>query len=230
MRYDFVMMTINEEDPDFFSRNIPIWNDALAPYKGKKDLRFVEVGSLYGRSAAWLLTNILTDPSSTLMCIDLFAQSYESLAYCRLLDLIELSLRIPGKDRFDRQFDERMATIGATKRVIKRMEDSETALRSLPLASYDCVYVDGSHSSRNVLTDLVLSWGILKMGGLLIIDDYTLDLFKDNPLKNPIIGINAFLSVFRDEYETVYSGPQVILRKTAHKDDVWRTKSARSAP
>ena len=172
-----------------------------------------------------MLQNVLTHPSSTLTCIDLFRQSDESYAYCRLLHFPNLDSYIPSDVLFDRIFDERIAAVGGTDRVIKIISDSESALRTLPMDSYDCVYVDGSHTSRNVLTDLVLSWGLLKLGGVLIIDDYTLQSFQDNPLKNPGIGIDAFLMVFQDEHEVLHAAGQIILRKTAHRDDIWKTKA-----
>jgi hypothetical protein len=96
----------------------------------------------------------------------------------------------------------------------------------LPLDAYDCVYIDGSHTSRNVLTDLVLAWGILKLQGILIIDDYTLAMFTDNAWKNPAMGIDAFLNVFSQEYKILEKGRQVIVQKIAKPDDIWKDASA----
>ncbi len=215
------MTTIDLHDPDFFSNHIPLWREVLAPLIGTKNLRFLEVGSLYGKSASWLLENILTHPSSTLTCIDLFSQSHESLAYCKAHGLHQFAAISPGEGSFERMFDERIVSIGATNRVIKIVAESDVALRSLSHDTYDCIYIDGSHTARGVLTDLVISWSLLKMQGILIIDDYTLAIFTDNPRKNPKIGIDAFLTVFKDEYALLHSGAQVIVRKIASKEDLW---------
>ena len=37
---------------------------------------------------------------------------------------------------------------------------------------YDYIYIDGSHMPKWVLIDAVLSWDLLKKGGLMIFDDY----------------------------------------------------------
>lgn len=209
-----------ETQPDFFSHNIPLWNGIFADLKGKPNLLFVEVGSLHGRSAEWLLQNVLTHPSSRLTSVDVFAETPESLAYCALLKYA------PESPLSEREFDDRIAGTGSADRVTKLVGESERMLRTIPLHSVDCVYIDGSHTSRNVLTDLVLSWGVLKLGGILIADDYDLAMFADNPLKNPKIGIDAFLAVFRDEYEHLHGGRQVVLRKARHKDEIWHAPTA----
>jgi predicted O-methyltransferase YrrM len=48
---------------------------------------------------------------------------------------------------------------------------SQVELRKLPLGAYDLIYIDGSHFPADVLEDAVLSWRLLKPGGMLIFDD-----------------------------------------------------------
>lgn len=45
---------------DWFSGNIPLWTEVLAPFKGKPDIHYLEIGVWEGRSAIWVLENILT--------------------------------------------------------------------------------------------------------------------------------------------------------------------------
>ena len=52
------------------------------------------------------------------------------------------------------------------------IEPSQVVLRRLPLETYDIIYIDGSHATSDVLEDAVLSYRLLKPGGLLIFDDY----------------------------------------------------------
>lgn len=37
---------------------------------------------------------------------------------------------------------------------------------------FDFIYVDGSHRSPDVIYDAILSFGLLKKGGIMIFDDY----------------------------------------------------------
>lgn len=66
-------------------------------------------------------------------------------------------------------------------------------MRSLPLNNYDILYVDGSHLAADVLTDAILGWGLVKVGGIIIFDDYDFQ-FNDsvNTEQDTKIGIYAF--------------------------------------
>lgn len=43
---------------DWFSIHIPIWAKALAPFAGKPNLKYLEVGVFEGRAAMWMLEEI----------------------------------------------------------------------------------------------------------------------------------------------------------------------------
>jgi predicted O-methyltransferase YrrM len=166
---------------------------------------FLEVGSFEGRSACWLLQNILTHESSRMTCIDLFAQERSQGAY----DTTGLdSSMMSTEDRFD--YNIRQA--GAFDRVEKLKGHSHEVLRSLPRASYDFIYIDGSHVGKDVLEDAVVAWPLLKAGGVLTFDDY---LWRDepDPLRCPQIGIDAFLRVYEGHYRVLHKGYQVTLEK-----------------
>src|SRR5437868_2121003 len=57
---------------DWFSHHIPTWNKYLSHLKGKANIKVLELGSYEGKSSLWLLSNILTHPSSHIWCCDLF--------------------------------------------------------------------------------------------------------------------------------------------------------------
>lgn len=194
---------------DWFTPNIPTWEQYLAPFKDRPNIHFLEIGSWEGRSACWLLQNILTHPSSSLTCIDLFDRSNsleEKAAEAGLLP------PLPTFDIVERQFEENVRAIGAETRVRKLKGSSHFLLRPLPLGFFDCIYIDGSHRATDVLRDAVLSWDLLKERGLLIFDDYHLQMFQDQR-DNPRLAIDAFLSTFDDLYVVLHSGWQVIVRK-----------------
>ena len=45
---------------DWFTNRIPLWEKILAPLKGKQGIHYLEIGVFEGRSAIWMLENILT--------------------------------------------------------------------------------------------------------------------------------------------------------------------------
>jgi hypothetical protein len=70
-----------------------------------------------------------------------------------------------------------------------------------------------SHRAKHVFLDAALSWDLLKDGGLLIFDDYELELKAPADLR-PKVPIDTFLLAFGEELEVVHKGYQVAVRKT----------------
>ncbi len=177
---------------DWFSSRIATWRRILAPMAGKPDLHYLEVGVYEGRSFFWMLDQILTHPTSRLTGIDIFM-------YPRFLENIELS----GQGH-------RVTTIEGSSRV---------ELRKLPLESFDIIYVDGSHTADDVLSDAVLGWGLLKTGSIIVFDDRHWDgsyfTGQDSlpAVLLPGMAIEAFLQAYRNTIEVVHSGYQLVLRK-----------------
>ena len=191
---------------DWFTERIPLWNSMLGKFAGQPDLQFLEIGSFEGRSACWLLENILTHPTAHLTCIDPFVIGPE---YKELL----APGVVPDISEYEKHFDSNMQEIHAGNRVTKIKATSQCALRTLPLDHYNMIYIDGSHYAASALQDIMLSWDLLKANGLLIIDDYEWICFPDEPLKTPKPAIDAFLWVFQGRYKLLHRQYQVIVEK-----------------
>jgi predicted O-methyltransferase YrrM len=197
---------------DWFSTRIPQWERQVAGrFAGKPGLRFLEIGSFEGRSACWLLQNVLTDPSVRLTCVDPFAVDAAG-------GLGDSDIDVPPLP-YEETFDHNMRAIGAADRVVKLKGRSAEILRTLPRASFDFVYVDGSHLAPDVLGDLVQAWDLLKDGGLLVIDDYVWKATRD-PLTTPRPAIDAFMSIFYGQYLLMERSYQVTLLKHLLKGTV----------
>ena len=177
---------------NWFTHYIPIWEVALASYKGRSDIHYLEIGTFEGRSAMWMLENILTHPSSRMTVIDPFATPQ-------------------GRD-FEHLFLANLQKSGAADRTTVIKGFSQEELRKLPAQSYDIIYVDGSHSADAVLEDAVLSWRVLKDGGLLIFDDYEISK-PASPQRRPKMAITAFVRCYRRELKIVHRDYQVIVQK-----------------
>jgi len=66
-------------------------------------------------------------------------------------------------------------------------------------STFDLIYVDGSHTSSDVLLDAVLSFQLLRENGLILFDDYLWaeSLSQaDNPINFPRMGVDAFTTAF----------------------------------
>jgi predicted O-methyltransferase YrrM len=192
--------------PDWFSPNIPLWTHLLQDLAGKPGLRLLEVGSFEGRSAVWMLENILTGEGSHLSCVDTFegGEDHEGM------DL----------DRLEATFYENIGP-WADKVTILKGRSGEQLRRlppySAPGSGFDFIYIDGSHVAEDVLEDAVLVWPLLKVGGILAFDDYTWSGPGDVRLC-PRLSIDAFLATRRPTHALVlHMGDQVFLQRTGRR-------------
>ncbi len=178
---------------DWFSNHIPVWKPTLKHLEGKK-AAYLEIGVWEGRSFFWVLDNVLTNPASKAVAIDVFPEGA------------------------DRRFYHNLKESGYAKRVTVLKGPSSLKLRELKPNTFDLVYVDGDHIGASVLTDIVLCWDLIKEGGLLIMDDYRWgrgDLPAD---ARPEFAIDAFLTLFWNQLDVVHSGYQMIVQKTKKQD------------
>ena len=188
---------------DWFSRNLAIWQEYLMCFRNQPDLNILEIGSWEGRSTCWLLNNILTHPSSQITCIDTFEGGGGT----------ELEAS-DTKESIEARFDFNIALTESIAKVTKIVNKSRAALREIPFDSFDIIYIDGSHLACDVLEDTLLSWGLLKIGGLMIFDDYD-HVFRELPNQNTKIGIDAFMTSFCNKIQLVHQSHQIILKKIA---------------
>lgn len=188
---------------DWFSYNIPIWNQVLKKFVGYPELSFLEVGSWEGRSTCWLLDNILTHESSTITCIDTFEGSIEHTP-------MGLSENVKS---LENTFDYNIQQTGKANQVKKLVGFSRSWLHQLSKNSFDFYYIDGSHIAADVLEDTVMGWRLVKEGGIIIFDDYGWGLYKDQPLLHPKLAVDTFLTIFQDKVQVLYKDYQVICEK-----------------
>jgi predicted O-methyltransferase YrrM len=184
---------------DWFSQHIPIWTRLLQEFKGRAGLRVLEIGTFEGRSTCWLLENIITGEGAHIDCIDTFEGAEDMVALkldmSNMRDLFESNIA-PWRDR-----------------VSVYAGESATVLRGLS-GPFDLVYVDGSHRAADVLADAVLSWPLLKDGGIMLFDDY---LWQQDPRPEhcPRLGIDSFLRCQRGWFDVLLAQYQVAVRKRA---------------
>jgi hypothetical protein len=174
---------------DWFTRCTKTWPRFLAEFVGRPGLAVLEIGSCEGRSAIWLLENVLTDPSSRITCIDPFYLPWRNFRF-------DYNVRLSGK----------------ADQVVKRKGKSQDIVPEFPANSFDIIYIDGSHLAADVLLDALLSWTRLKSGGVLVFDDYPLNR-KEPAFRRPQLAIDLFLELFAGRYELLHKEYQVVVRK-----------------
>lgn len=135
---------------NWFEHNTPHWERWLGEFRGKPGLRALEIGSFEGRSTLWLCEHILTADDSRIDCLDLFAAD-------------------PVYGDYRARF--RANTAAHAHKIREFAGYSFDGLRRVD-GPYDIVYIDGWHSAFGALADGVMSWPLLKTGGVMIFDGY----------------------------------------------------------
>jgi hypothetical protein len=200
---------------DWHSHNIPHWRRILERYRGQPGVRALEIGSFEGRSTVWLLENILTHPLAQIHCVDTFQGSPEHS---------EMGLNL---ENIRERFLSNVEPYG--KKVIFWQGKSQLLLRKYPFSDlafsnpltheagllYDFIYIDGSHKAADVLEDAVLSFRLLKVGGLMIFDDYAWNGGGPTEFDNPRRGVEAFYSVYQNQLHTMHVNYQAVFQKVA---------------
>lgn len=183
---------------DWFSQNAERWTGLLAPLAGRPNLEFLEVGAFEGMATVWLLTNVLTDPSSRITAIDTWDGSPEH-----------------GPDLTDGLWERFLGNIDpwlAQVTIIR--QPSWRGLRQLRAEPWlDFAYLDGSHDAPDVLSDLVLTWPLIKPGGVLVCDDYPWQYRGGDRLLRPAPAINAFRAIYAHQFRAVEFGWQATFWK-----------------
>lgn len=106
---------------------------------------------------------------------------------------------------------------GLASQITVLNEASTTALKKLPLNSFDLIYIDGGHDMKTVLSDFSLAWPLLKNGGHLILDDDRETHFGMPDDLKPEKAIDTLLFAYRSELDVLNRGVQAIVRKKADK-------------
>lgn len=188
---------------DWFTWHLPNWTRLLADWSGRAPLRCVEIGSWEGRSAVWMLENLLDSEGSVLHAVDPWD--------CPIGAAVEA------------RFDHNTGLAKSRGTLVKHRGRSEDVLPGFAAGSIDLVYVDGSHTAADTLSDLALSWRLLPVGGRMICDDYPLETgiaFGEEitfppvpPLERPKLAIDAFLTCYDGRYRLLHKEWQVWLEK-----------------
>lgn len=191
---------------DWFSQNLGMLTKHLLPLAGREGLAGIEIGSYEGRSSCWFLENVLTHPTSRLLCIDRFVGLPEVNGQLTGERVDDEGCQIGLEERFLRNTRPHAGRVALLKGASYKM------LRHQEAGAYDFAFIDGSHAAPDVLEDLVLTFRLLKPGGLLFADDYQWSLVE-GAVNRPKIAIDAFLQVFAKSVELLHSGYSVALRK-----------------
>ena len=168
--------------------------------------KILEIGSYEGASTCYVIETLGRSSPIEIHCVDTWLGGQEH----RDVNMLEV------ESRFLKNTELAIQRSSNRIKLVRHKGFSDKVLASL-LASNQCdfdfIYVDGSHEAPDVIVDAILSFRLLKVGGVLGFDDYIWGM--DNILMSPKIAIDSFVNIYSKKLRIVSLNLQIFVQKTA---------------
>lgn len=182
------------------------WFEAQRPVHSKilksidfvtKPFHILEIGSHEGRSTVFF-TDYLVHPESTLTCIDPY-------------DIEDTTT--PVDSQTFKSFQHNIKLTNKVSQISLEKDYSLPVMMKLFLSGkkYQYILIDGSHLTKDVLTDAIMGFNLLDQHGIIFFDDYQGG--DPSTIKWPAIGIESFIKCFSDQIEVIHIGYHLVVRK-----------------
>lgn len=193
------------------------WDHLIPVFIKKGDFcRLLEIGSYEGASACYLIEKLSNHCTFELHCVDTWLGSIE-----HQVDGVASSNMAVVEARFKSNIKMAKKKTAGLNKVIIHKKTSEKYLSKLIGSGttnfFDFIYIDGSHQAPDVLSDSVLAFKLLKIGGYMAFDDY---LWSENtalpvdPIRCPKFAIDSFVNIFCRKLKVVHaSNLQLYIQK-----------------
>ena len=125
-----------------------------------KPIRYLEIGTFYGANLLSVANTYGAHPESKMYCIDPWE------------DYAEYSEYKNEQTNIYSKFMNNVENSGVKEKVVINRGYSNAVIPTFEDDFFDIIYIDGNHEPEYVLEDAVLSFRKLKVGGMMIFDDY----------------------------------------------------------
>lgn len=181
------------------------FEEHLVPRYAGKPCRYLEIGVWRGDSLVWMMAAVLTHWKSRAWAVDpwLPLRRHPTLPPMWTAEDME-SHFLRARKRL-RQFGKRC-------KLVRSMSSVWLRHVNLPPHWFDIVYIDGDHYGPALLDDIVLTWPLLKIGGVLVIDDYRTARKKQHQVRETVDAVME--TVYGQYVERLFCNWQVGYLKT----------------
>jgi predicted O-methyltransferase YrrM len=160
--------------------------------------RILEIGSFEGASTCYLIQKLAVNKPVEIHCVDTWAGGIEH----QTGGIVETDMNAV-ESRFIHNIKIATNSVPNHVDIFKHKGFSDFQLSKILTSGkknyFDFIYVDGSHQAPDVLCDAILSFRLLKVGGVMAFDDYlwSEDLAHGkDPIRSPKIAIDSFTNIY----------------------------------
>lgn len=170
----------------------------------------LEIGSYEGRSTTYLIDKVAPKNPLSITCVDTWGGGAEH---------IEAGVDMSAvRTRFVKNTEAARAKypgqVSQTDKVMTSLDALSELIRDGKEGTFDLIYVDGSHNPKDVIVDAVLSFRLLKKGGLIIFDDYIWaprNVEQTSIQETPHLAINVFVQMHWGAFRFIPSPIQQLM-------------------
>ena len=160
-----------------------------------KENKMLEIGCFEGLSSVFFADNFLTNPTSTLTCVDPFL-TIDNNDHSKLLQNNE-----------EISFDFNISICKNSDRITVHKITSDIFFENNK-QTYNFIYIDGCHEPDFIRRDMENSFSILEKGGIMWMDDYG----GGDGIQIKTV-MNKFLEKYNGQYEIINRGYQLAIKK-----------------
>lgn len=159
---------------------------------------YLEIGVFRGDSLSWVAKNILTHPESRGIGVDPWAPGCMGKRWTGA----EINENYRLAQKAIRKWNDRVS-------LAKTTSAEYFASGAHQPGTVDAIYLDGMHDPEPLTADFRAAWELLKVGGVLIVDDY-----KARTSKIPQV-IEALAAEYGGRWQELFRNYQIGFRKLA---------------
>ncbi len=164
-------------------------------FQEENPTKILEIGSYEGASACYLIDTQAKKQALEIHCIDTWEGGIEHQERRENMSAVESRFRHntqhaiqKAPHQVDLQMHKGLSEIHLAKLLVDGKQDY-----------FDFIYIDGSHQAPDVLYDALLSFRLLRVGGIMVFDDYLWAEnigFEHDPIRCPKPAIDAFTNIY----------------------------------
>ena len=176
-----------------------LWFDGVGARRAWKKIfstlkpsRVLEIGCFEGRSTCYVIEKLASCKDIELHCVDVWDGKIGSQEVMASVE-----------KRFHHNVHVAKSKVKHAVELVIHKGFSDKMLAKLLAEGkqgyFDFIYIDGSHQAPDVLCDAVMSFRLLKKGGVLGFDDYLWSkpsLYGKDPIFCPRLAIDAFTNIY----------------------------------
>ena len=163
-------------------------------HKNKNKFEILEIGSFEGLSTTYFIDNFLSRLDSKITSVDPFLL-YSENDHTTILDHIQIRNFFFNISKSD--YPEKVQYLGLTSDQFFEINNKK----------YNFIYIDGMHTKEQIPKDIINSWDVLLIDGVIWMDDY---LGDNGKLKKTF---DKTFESLKGEYKVIHRGYQIAIKK-----------------